>query len=117
MAFEERWQRTMANTNGHWNTWRWPPLLEQVNDTPTIANVELSHRGRQLRLGKLAEARKLATRVAEAQPDDAGLNIAYALHLLGLIAMVEGNREKPPRAFGKRSISLSSTAWSLRRLS
>jgi DNA-binding CsgD family transcriptional regulator len=68
------------------------PLLEVVNDKPTIANVDFHTGVANFGLGNLAEARALATRVAEAQPGDAGLNVAYALHLLGLIAIVEGNR-------------------------
>lgn len=68
------------------------PLLEAVNDAPTIANVDFHTGVANFGLGHFEEARALATRVAEARPEDAGLNVAYALHLLGLIELAEGNR-------------------------
>lgn len=68
------------------------PLLELVDDAPTMANVDFHIAVANFGLGNLDEARRLALGVATAPPERAGLNIAYALHLLGMIAMADGNR-------------------------
>lgn len=66
------------------------PLLEAVNDRATLANVDFHTAVSLFGLGRLTEARALAATVAFASPEHAGLNIAYALHLAGLIDLAEG---------------------------
>jgi predicted ATPase/DNA-binding CsgD family transcriptional regulator len=75
------------------------PLLLEVNDAPTLANVEFHRAVNYFGLGELDRARALVTPVAEAAMEQAGLNIAYARHLLGMIELAEGNRRTAARSF------------------
>jgi DNA-binding CsgD family transcriptional regulator len=50
-------------------------------------------------LGEIDRARALVTPIAEATADEAGLNIAYAKHLLGMIELAEGDRRQAARRF------------------
>ncbi len=69
------------------------PLLDQVNDAPTLANVEFHKAVNFFGLGELERARALVTPIANAAMEEAGLNIAYAKHLIGMIELAEGNRQ------------------------
>jgi predicted ATPase/DNA-binding CsgD family transcriptional regulator len=75
------------------------PLLEAVGDEITLANVDFHTAVSLFGLNRLDEARVLATKVAFATPDQAGLNIAYALHLVGMIDLVGGQHEDAARRF------------------
>jgi non-specific serine/threonine protein kinase len=94
----------LAEDNGHYQQAldfieQGLPLLVAVGDAPTLANVEFHRTVNYFGLGELDRARALITPVAEASPDAAGLNIAYARHLLGMIELAEGNRRKAARRF------------------
>ena len=69
------------------------PLLEAVNDPATLANVDFHTAVSLFGLRRMVEARELAARVAYAAPEEGGLNIAYALHLLGMIDLAEGDTQ------------------------
>lgn len=72
-------------------------LLEVVNDPPTLANLDF-HVGVSLfGLGNLDAARAKAAQVAGAARERGGLNIAYALHLLAMIDLAEGNHPAAAR--------------------
>lgn len=72
-------------------------LLEAVNDPATLANVDFHTAVSLFGLGRMDDARALASRVAYATPEDAGLNIAYALHLVGMIDLAEGKPQDAAR--------------------
>lgn len=74
------------------------PLLVDVDDAPTLANVRFHQAVNYFGLGEFARARELGTSVATAPFEDAGINIGYAWHLLGMIELAEGN----PAAAAKR---------------
>jgi predicted ATPase/DNA-binding CsgD family transcriptional regulator len=76
------------------------PLLDAVDDPATLANVDFHTAVSLFGLGKVAEARALAATVAFATPDSVGLNIAYALHLVGMIDLAEGRSRDAARSFG-----------------
>ena len=73
------------------------PLLEAVGDPGTLANVDFHTASARFGLGHLAEARELASQVAFSAPDRSGLNVAYALHLLGMIDIAEGKQQEAAR--------------------
>ena len=75
------------------------PLLVEVDDAPTLANVDFHRAVNYFGLGEFERARGLVTPVANAATEDAGLNIAYARHLLGMIELAEGNRRIAARRF------------------
>lgn len=75
------------------------PLLIAVGDTPTLANVRFHQAVNLFGLGELDRARELASGVADAPIQDAGINIAYATHLLGMIELAEGNIGAASRQF------------------
>ncbi len=75
------------------------PLLVEVDDAPTLANVDFHRAVNWFGLGELTRARELATPVATATLEVAGLNISYARHLLGMIELAEGNRRKAAQWF------------------
>jgi len=66
------------------------PWLEAVGDSNTLANVDFHTAVSLFGLDRFDEARVLASRVASSTPDRVGLNIAYALHLIGMIDLAEG---------------------------
>ncbi len=68
------------------------PLLEPFQDTSTLANLDYHAALANFGLGNLDRARALASEVAGMSPDAAGINIAYANHLLGLICIAEGDQ-------------------------
>lgn len=74
------------------------PLLEAVGDEPTMANVDYHLAVSAFGMGRIDEATRLARSVVERRPDDAGLNIAYALHLLSIIALSEGDTAEAARS-------------------
>jgi len=65
------------------------PWLEAVNDPVTLANVDFHTAVSLFGLGRFGEARALASTVAFSTPDRVGLNIGYALHLVGMIDLAE----------------------------
>jgi DNA-binding NarL/FixJ family response regulator len=75
------------------------PLLVEVDDAPTLANVQFHRAVNEFGLGNLERARALVTPVANAATEEAGLNIAYARHLLGMIELAEGNQRMAARRF------------------
>ncbi len=75
------------------------PLLEAVNDPATLANVDFHTAVSLFGLGRMTEARELAEPVAFATPERAGLNIAYAMHLVGMIDLAERRHTDAARRF------------------
>jgi predicted ATPase/DNA-binding CsgD family transcriptional regulator len=75
------------------------PLLVAVNDTPTLANVQFHKAVNYFGLEDFSRARELTTTIAEAPIVEAGLNCAYARHLLGMIELAEGNRRGAAKQF------------------
>lgn len=73
------------------------PFLEAVGDSATLANVDYHIASALFGLGRLDESRELATAIASSGFDEAGLNIAYALHLLGMIDIAEGKQQDAAR--------------------
>lgn len=65
------------------------PSLEAANDPVTLANVDFHTAVSLFGLGRFDEARALASTVAFSTPDRVGLNIGYALHLVGMIDLAE----------------------------
>jgi predicted ATPase/DNA-binding CsgD family transcriptional regulator len=95
---------TLAEDDGHYERAlaliaQSRPLLEAVNDPATLANVDFHTAVSLFGLGRMSEARALATPVAFAPPEHAGLNAAYALHLIGLIDFAEGHAVDAARRF------------------
>lgn len=95
---------TLAEDDGHYERAldaiaRSRSLLEAVDDPATLANVDFHTAVSLFGLGRLVEARELVASVAFAAPETAGLNIAYALHLTGMIDLAEGRYRDAARCF------------------
>jgi predicted ATPase/DNA-binding CsgD family transcriptional regulator len=67
------------------------PILEAQGGIANTANVDFHMASALLGLSRTSEARALVEPIVALDPADAGVNLVYALHLIGVICIVEGD--------------------------
>ncbi len=70
------------------------PILENVGERTSTANVDFHIASALVGLGRIAEARAQVESIVALDPDLAGVNLVYALHLLGVMSIVEEDLPK-----------------------